>query len=345
MNPGNRITPCDRELPNRASTFSRYQLGCHHENAHDDTKSLPGEELRTGDLLDDMRHSRVNSCAPERTVALQRRIVVSRANRCAHPNGCPRSRMVALMSEGVRPVAVRWPSGGCPVARSCVRSRSHRGKLPNRSPRNASGSTLCPPLASPAWAVCTSRTQDPGAQLPRSASPDLASKTDRPNRLHGSPGIGIPLASASPNTRGLLTGLLLTSRSAPSSRAQARSGWDGIISTWDWETAWCLRERLVLAWGRAAQGSRPPPIRCASRAPPGVRCYAAASRVAATAGVVLAPPVSPAACPLAFARGRPLGGPRALGSALRGGPLAWAPRDGESAIVCGSAVLAWRRSA
>ncbi len=221
MNPGNRITPCDRELPNRASTFSRYQLGCHHENAHDDTKSLPGEELRTGDLLDDMRHSRVNSCAPERTVALQHRIVVSRANRCAHPNGCPRSRMVALMSEGVRPVAVRWPSGGCPVARSCVRSRSHRGKLPNRSPRNASGSTLCPPLASPAWAVCTSRTQDPGAQLPRSASPDLASKTDRPNRLHGSPGIGIPLASASPNTRGLLTGLLLTSRSAPSSRAQA----------------------------------------------------------------------------------------------------------------------------
>ena len=52
---------------------------------------------------------------------------------------------------------------------------------------------------------------------------------------------------------------------------------------------------LVLARGRAARGSRSLPIRFASRAPPGVRSFVVASRVAAAADVVLETRVSPAA--------------------------------------------------
>ena len=68
--------------------------------------------------------------------------------------------------------------------------------------------------------------------------------------------------------------------------------------------------------------------RYASALPPGVLCFAGPSRDAATAVVVLSPPVSPAA--LRFALGR-WGAPAPSASLSEEDPLAGAPRGDENA--------------
>jgi hypothetical protein len=91
---------------------------------------------------------------------------------------------------------------------------------------------------------------------------------------------------------------------------------------------------------RCARGSSSDPLRLG--APPGVLCFAARSRVAATAVCVLSPPVSPA---VYGASRLPAGGPPRLGYALRGGPArlraarwrecATADRHGSAGLIDG----------
>ena len=107
--------------------------------------------------------------------------------------------------------------------------------------------------------------------------------------------------------------------------------------------------KLPSSGSRVRAGVATTSVLCASRAPPGVLCFAATSRAAATANVVLAPPVSPRVLSARFARGRPLGGPRALVSALGRGRLAWRRASGTRAAArrrrSGSATPTTPRSA